>query len=151
MTDFSCLFHVTCFGALRLVKAVLPAMRSRRSGRRLGSSSVDGLVAFTFFAPYAASNFAMEGLFESCHAVYKGFGVQQLARPSTLGWHVVCLRKAVHTSPRPLLSYPVVLLFLCCIARFDSLAAYHLGSSCAHALTQSVGCFVSAVALSVSV
>eukprot|EP00170_Pyropia_yezoensis_P008639 contig_36531_g8670 len=75
LSDYQSMMNVNFFGALRLVQACVPSMRRRRSGRVLGVSSVIGLVAFPFFGAYAASKFAMEGLWESSHAEYKALGV----------------------------------------------------------------------------
>jgi len=75
LADHAAVMNVNYFGALRLVKAVLPAMRARGAGRIIGSSSIGGVVGFPFGSPYAASKFAMEGFWESCHAEYKAAGV----------------------------------------------------------------------------
>uniref|UniRef100_G1T1C7 Retinol dehydrogenase n=1 Tax=Oryctolagus cuniculus TaxID=9986 RepID=G1T1C7_RABIT len=53
------------FGAVRLVKAVLPGMKRRRQGHIVVVSSVMGLQGVMFNDVYAASKFAVEGFFES--------------------------------------------------------------------------------------
>eukprot|EP00168_Porphyra_purpurea_P002728 TRINITY_DN1316_c0_g1_i4.p2 TRINITY_DN1316_c0_g1~~TRINITY_DN1316_c0_g1_i4.p2 ORF type:complete len:341 (+),score=99.34 TRINITY_DN1316_c0_g1_i4:118-1023(+) len=58
-----------------VVKAVVAVDASAGAGRMVGVSSLAGLVGFPFCAPYAASKFAMEGLWESCSAEYKSLGV----------------------------------------------------------------------------
>jgi len=73
--DVSSCMNVNFFGALRLVKAVVPAMRRRRAGRVIGVSSIAGLIGLPFYGPYAASKFAMEGFWECCAAEYKSLGV----------------------------------------------------------------------------
>jgi len=75
LADHAAVMNVNYFGALRLVKAVLPAMRARGAGRIIGSSSLGGVVGFPFGSPYAASKFAMEGLWESCFGEYKDAGI----------------------------------------------------------------------------
>lgn len=75
VADFARVMNVNYFGALRLVKAALPAMRRRRAGRVVGVSSVAGVLGIPFYAPYCASKFAMEGLWESCYAEYQRLGV----------------------------------------------------------------------------
>lgn len=73
--DYAAMMDVNFFGALRLVKAVVPSMRRRRAGRVLGVSSVSDLVGSPFFGAYAASKFAIEGCWESAHAEFKSLGV----------------------------------------------------------------------------
>ncbi|XP_006875217.1 PREDICTED: retinol dehydrogenase 8 [Chrysochloris asiatica] len=58
-------FDTNFFGAVRLVKAVLPGMKKRRQGHIVVISSVMGLQGVVFNDVYAASKFALEGFFES--------------------------------------------------------------------------------------
>ncbi|XP_036096378.1 retinol dehydrogenase 8 [Molossus molossus] len=58
-------FDTNFFGAVRLVKAVLPGMKRRRQGHIVVVSSVMGLQGVVFNDVYAASKFALEGFFES--------------------------------------------------------------------------------------
>ncbi|XP_011378545.1 retinol dehydrogenase 8 [Pteropus vampyrus] len=58
-------FDTNFFGAIRLVKAVLPGMKRRRQGHIVVVSSVMGLQGVVFNDIYAASKFALEGFFES--------------------------------------------------------------------------------------
>ncbi|KAL2764320.1 retinol dehydrogenase 8, partial [Daubentonia madagascariensis] len=58
-------FDTNFFGAVRLVKAVLPGMKRRRQGHIVVVSSVMGLQGVMFNDVYAASKFALEGFFES--------------------------------------------------------------------------------------
>ncbi|XP_027621354.1 retinol dehydrogenase 8 [Tupaia chinensis] len=58
-------FDTNFFGAIRLVKAVLPSMKRRRQGHIVVVSSVMGLQGVMFNDVYAASKFAIEGFFES--------------------------------------------------------------------------------------
>ncbi|KAK2494604.1 hypothetical protein MC885_020161 [Smutsia gigantea] len=59
------IFDTNFFGAVRLVKAVLPGMKRRRQGHIVVVSSVMGLQGVVFNEVYAASKFALEGFFES--------------------------------------------------------------------------------------
>ncbi|XP_038234873.1 retinol dehydrogenase 8 [Dermochelys coriacea] len=58
-------FETNFFGAVRMVQAVLPDMKRRRSGHIVVMSSVMGLQGIVFNDVYAASKFAMEGFCES--------------------------------------------------------------------------------------
>ncbi|XP_077663147.1 LOW QUALITY PROTEIN: retinol dehydrogenase 8-like, partial [Eretmochelys imbricata] len=58
-------FETNFFGAVRMVRAVLPGMKLRRSGHIVVMSSVMGLQGIVFNDVYAASKFAMEGFCES--------------------------------------------------------------------------------------
>lgn len=64
------------FGALRCVKAVLPAMRSAKSGRIIVLSSIAGVVGMPFQAFYSSSKYALEGLIESLRYEIRPFGLE---------------------------------------------------------------------------
>jgi hypothetical protein len=49
------------FGPLNVTRAILPVMRSQRSGHVITLSSTAGLVGQEFVAAYCASKFALEG------------------------------------------------------------------------------------------
>jgi NAD(P)-dependent dehydrogenase (short-subunit alcohol dehydrogenase family) len=63
------------WGAVRVVRAVLPAMRANGSGRIVAISSLGGVVALPFQAYYSASKFALEGLCEAMAYEVAPFGV----------------------------------------------------------------------------
>ncbi|EHB03713.1 Retinol dehydrogenase 8 [Heterocephalus glaber] len=65
ITTMQSVFDTNFFGAVRLVKAVLPGMKRRRKGHIVVVSSVMGLQGVMFNDVYAASKFALEGFFES--------------------------------------------------------------------------------------
>jgi 3-dehydrosphinganine reductase len=66
---------VNYFGALYLLKAVIPAMRRRARGTVVLISSGAGLYGFFGYTPYAPSKFALRGLAESLRAELQGTGV----------------------------------------------------------------------------
>jgi len=59
------LFDTNYFGVVDTLKAVLPAMRSRRSGHVINISSMTGLVANPPNAYYSSTKFALEALTEA--------------------------------------------------------------------------------------
>ncbi|XP_037546314.1 retinol dehydrogenase 8 [Nematolebias whitei] len=58
-------FETNFFGAIRMIKEVMPDMKRRRGGHIIVVSSVMGLQAVVFNDVYSASKFAMEGFCES--------------------------------------------------------------------------------------
>jgi 3-dehydrosphinganine reductase len=66
---------VNYFGSVYAVKAVLPAMRSRRSGTVILIGSGTGLFGFFGYTAYGASKFALRGFAESLRAELAGSGV----------------------------------------------------------------------------
>jgi len=63
-------------GALRVVRAVLPALRERRAGTVVNVSSIAGLVGRPFGGLYAASKHALEAATEALHFELSPFGVR---------------------------------------------------------------------------
>jgi NAD(P)-dependent dehydrogenase (short-subunit alcohol dehydrogenase family) len=70
------LFETNFFGPARLIKAVLPAMRKRRSGQIVNIASVGGLVGFPGSGYYCATKFGIVGLTESLRAEVEPFGIR---------------------------------------------------------------------------
>jgi NAD(P)-dependent dehydrogenase (short-subunit alcohol dehydrogenase family) len=59
------IMDVNFYGAVRCIRAVLPAMRAQKSGHIVSISSVGGLVGQPLNEIYCAAKFALEGLVES--------------------------------------------------------------------------------------
>ncbi|WP_238327985.1 oxidoreductase [Paraburkholderia mimosarum] len=76
IAEAGALFDVNVFGVLRVVRAVLPSMRSRRSGLIVNISSVLGFLPAPFMGLYASSKHALEGLSESLDHEVRSFGVR---------------------------------------------------------------------------
>ncbi|NXD65739.1 DHB1 dehydrogenase, partial [Eolophus roseicapillus] len=73
--DMKNVFDVNLFGAIRTIQAFLPAMKRRRAGRIIVSSSIGGLQGLPFNSVYCASKFAVEGLCESLAIVLRPFNI----------------------------------------------------------------------------
>ena len=58
-------FEVNVFGTVALMKAVLPAMRARRTGHILAITSLGGLVTSPGLSFYHGSKYALEGILET--------------------------------------------------------------------------------------
>ena len=63
------------FGPLNVTRAVLPVMRTQRSGHVITISSAAGIIGQEFCAAYAASKFALEGWMESFRYDVEPFGI----------------------------------------------------------------------------
>jgi NAD(P)-dependent dehydrogenase (short-subunit alcohol dehydrogenase family) len=69
------LYDTNVHGVVTVLKAVLPGMRARRSGRIVNISSFGGLAAFAATGHYHATKFALEGLSESLAAEVAPLGI----------------------------------------------------------------------------
>ena len=65
----------TLIGPMNVTRAVLPVMRSQRSGHVITISSSAGLTGFAFGTAYAASKFGLEGWMESLRPEVGPFGI----------------------------------------------------------------------------
>jgi NAD(P)-dependent dehydrogenase (short-subunit alcohol dehydrogenase family) len=72
------LFEVHVFGPAALVRAILPHMRSRRSGAIIQISSMGGQLSFAGFAAYSATKFALEGMSEALADEVRPLGIKVL-------------------------------------------------------------------------
>lgn len=70
------MFDVNVFGTGRMIWAVLPGMRQRRSGCIVNLSSLAGLRGFPAMGYYNASKFAVEGLSAALRQEVEPLGVQ---------------------------------------------------------------------------
>src|SRR6266850_984480 len=63
--DYRAQFEVNFFGAVAMLRLVLPGMRRRQSGTIVNISSMDGIASLPVNGYYASSKFALEGITES--------------------------------------------------------------------------------------
>jgi NAD(P)-dependent dehydrogenase (short-subunit alcohol dehydrogenase family) len=68
-------FDVNVFGAVAMIKAVLPFMRQRRKGYIVNVTSMGGLMTMPGISFYCGSKFALEGISSSLGKELKSFGI----------------------------------------------------------------------------
>jgi NAD(P)-dependent dehydrogenase (short-subunit alcohol dehydrogenase family) len=68
-------FDVNVFGAVAMMKAVLPFMRARRRGHILNITSMGGHITMPGITYYCGSKFALEGISEALGKEVKPFGI----------------------------------------------------------------------------
>ena len=68
-------FEVNVFGAVGMMKAVLPFMRRRRAGHIINITSMGGFITMPGIAYYCGSKFALEGISEVLAKEVKPFGI----------------------------------------------------------------------------
>ena len=72
-------FDVNVFGAVAMIKAVLPFMRERRRGHIINITSMAGYVGLVGIPYYAGRKFALEGISEVLANEVRGFGIKVTA------------------------------------------------------------------------
>lgn len=68
-------FATNVFGAMEVVRHVLPVMRKQGHGRIIQNSSILGIVAITLCGSYNASKFALEGYSNTLRQELRGTGI----------------------------------------------------------------------------
>ncbi len=93
------LFDTNFFGALRVISAVLPHMRTQGGGRIVNVGSVASFSPMPFEAMYAATKHALAGLSESLDHEVRPFGVRSvLVQPGYIRSDIV--RNTLFTQAR---------------------------------------------------
>jgi NAD(P)-dependent dehydrogenase (short-subunit alcohol dehydrogenase family) len=69
-------YETNVFGALNVMRAILPQMRKQRSGYILNLSSVGGVVSFPGAGIYCSTKFALEGISEALAAEVAPLGIK---------------------------------------------------------------------------
>jgi NAD(P)-dependent dehydrogenase (short-subunit alcohol dehydrogenase family) len=72
-------FDVNVFGALAVIKAVLPGMRARRRGHVINVTSIGGLTGIPGVGIYNGSKFALEGISEALAKEVEPLGIRVTA------------------------------------------------------------------------
>ena len=72
-------FDANVFGAVAMIKAVLPSMRTRRRGHIINITSMGGFITMPGIAYYCGSKFALEGISEVLGKEVAGFGIKVTA------------------------------------------------------------------------
>jgi len=72
-------FDVNVFGAVAVMKSVLPYMRERRRGHILNITSMGGFITMPGITYYCGSKFALEGISEVLSKEVKPFGIHVTA------------------------------------------------------------------------
>lgn len=72
-------FDANVFGAVAMIKAVLPGMRERGSGRIINVTSMGGFITMPGIAYYCGSKFALEGISEALGKEVKSLGIHVTA------------------------------------------------------------------------
>ncbi|WP_058970258.1 oxidoreductase [Type-D symbiont of Plautia stali] len=72
-------FDVNVFGAVAIIKAVLPYMRQRRRGHILNITSMGGFITMPGISYYCGSKFALEGISETLSKELAAFNIHVTA------------------------------------------------------------------------
>jgi NAD(P)-dependent dehydrogenase (short-subunit alcohol dehydrogenase family) len=75
LDDLRAQFETNLVGVVRVTQRVLPAMRTRRSGRIINMSSIAGKFAWPLFGAYSASKHALEGLSDALRLELHPFSI----------------------------------------------------------------------------
>ena len=79
LTELIRQFEVNVFGAVAMIKAVLPYMRARRHGHIINITSMAGHMSIPGIAYYSGSKFALEGISEALAKEVHGFNIKVTA------------------------------------------------------------------------
>jgi|GraSoiStandDraft_4_1057263.scaffolds.fasta_scaffold112563_2 NAD(P)-dependent dehydrogenase (short-subunit alcohol dehydrogenase family) len=69
-------FDTNFFGAVRTLRAILPAMRKQGAGKLVVVGSIGGLMGLPYIGYYSASKFALDGLVQALRMEIRPFGIE---------------------------------------------------------------------------
>jgi NAD(P)-dependent dehydrogenase (short-subunit alcohol dehydrogenase family) len=69
-------FDTNFFGAVRVLRAVLPVMRRQGAGKLIVVGSIGGLMGLPYIGYYSASKFALDGLVQALRMEIRPFGIE---------------------------------------------------------------------------
>jgi NAD(P)-dependent dehydrogenase (short-subunit alcohol dehydrogenase family) len=69
-------FETNLFGAIRMIKEILPVMRKQKNGIIINVSSISGIIGIPATSAYASTKFALEGLSESISYELEPYGIK---------------------------------------------------------------------------
>lgn len=79
LSDMRRQFDVNVFGAVAMMKAVLPSMRTRRRGHIVNITSMGGFITMPGISYYCGSKFALEGISEALGKEVAALGISVTA------------------------------------------------------------------------
>src|SRR6476659_2463816 len=99
--DFRAQIESTLFGPVNVTRAVLPQMRSQRSGLVVTISSTAGIASTgDFLTAYAASKFGVEGLMEGLATEVAPFGIHtMLVEPGFFRTELLSANSTTYAAP----------------------------------------------------
>jgi len=98
------LYEINLFGALRMIQALVPAMRERRAGTVVNVSSAAVRVSRPLNGMYSSTKWALEAVSESLRVELGHFGVRVvLVEPGTIGTGALDAPRAYYRRDDPYL------------------------------------------------
>jgi NAD(P)-dependent dehydrogenase (short-subunit alcohol dehydrogenase family) len=102
MDEIKAQFETNLFGAIRVMKAVLPIMRKQQGGAIVNISSIGGRFGIPLYSAYHGTKFALEGISESVRLETEPFGIKViLIEPGAIATNILRNAKAGQKTAEP--------------------------------------------------